>query len=277
MRRLLGGLLMAASALGCGARMQRETVFDQDRTQVELRSETLRGEPVPRGFAHPVVIAPARLAHILSSIDLREGTEEGGRRPAIPTESLYTIAEGVSRALAKAGPDQELAVLSIRNQKHFGVFDRNFLTSFVTYLKGEQLYVHLSRSEWEIPDRKADRLPQPYVGEQVMSFRVLAAPGLSLVDSQAVAADWRNPLFGRPTRVELRPDGKVVRRTVLMESPPELEAAPADAEPLPQNLSPQALRQLADLEEQRRRGELTESYYEVRRREILAAEAPAPR
>jgi hypothetical protein len=276
MRRLLGGLLIAAAALGCGTRMQRETVFDQDRTQVELRHETLHGESVPRGFAQPAVIAPARLASILSSIDLREGKEEGERRPAIPTESLYLIAEGVSRALAKAGPDQEVAVLSIRDQKRFGVFDRKYLTSFVTYVKGEQLYVYLSRSEWEIPSRKADRLPQPYAGEQVMSFRVLAAPGLSLVGAQAVAADWRNPRFGRPTRAELRPDGKVVRRTVLMESPSEPEAAQAP-EALPQSLSPAALRQLADLEEQRRRGELTESYYETRRREILAADAPAPR
>jgi hypothetical protein len=276
MPRLLGGLLLAACALGCGARMHRETVFDQDRTQVELRHETLRGEVVPRGFAHPAVISPTRLAYILSSIDLREGKEEGERRPAIPTESLYTIAEGVSRALAKAGPDQELAVLSIRNQKHLVLFDRNFLTSFVTYVKGDQLYVHLSRSDWEIPDRRAERLPQPYAGEQVMDFRLLAAPGLSLVDAQAVAADWRNPIFGRPTRAELRPDGTVVRRTVLMESPPEPEAAPANPAPLPANLSPQALRQLADLEEQRRRGELTESFYEARRREILAGEAPAP-
>ncbi len=274
MRRLVGGLLIAVGVLACGARMQRETVFDQDHTQVELRHETLRGEPVARGFAHPSAISPVRLAHILSSIELREG-DEGGRRPAIPTQSLTTIAEGVSRALAKAGPDQELAVLSIRKEKRFGLFDRDYLTSFVTYARGEQLYVHLSRSEWEIPPRRQDRLPQPRADEQVMKFRVLPAPGLSLVGSQAVAADWRNPLFGRPTRAEVRADGTVVRRTVLMESPAEPAAAP-DRDPLPPNLSPAALRQLADLEEQRRRGELTESYYEARRREILAAESPAP-
>jgi hypothetical protein len=275
MRQLVGGLLIAALALGCGARMHRETVFTRDRTEVELRHSTLRGEVVPRGFAHPATIAPVRLAHILASIDLREGDEEGERRPAIPTESLYLIAEGVSSALAKAGPDQELAVLSIRNQKRFGLFDRNFLTSFVTYVKGEQLYVHVSRSEWEIPTRKAERLPQPHAGEHVMSFRVIPAPGLSLVDAQAVAADWRSPQFARPTRAELRPDGKVVRRTVLMESPPEPAPAPEEP-PLPPDLSPATLRELADLEERRQRGELTEAYYEARRREILSGAAPAP-
>jgi hypothetical protein len=274
MRGLLGVLLLAVLALGCGARLHRETVFDQDHTQVELRHETLRGDPVERGFAHPAVISPVRLAHILASIDLREGAQSE-RRPAIPTESLYTIAEGVSRALGKARPDQEVAVLSVRKERHFGFFDREYLTSFVTYAKGEQLYVHLSRSDWEIPVRREDRLPQPRIDEQVMSFRVLAAPGLSLVGTQSVAADWRNPLFGRPTRAEVSAEGKVVRRTVLMESPPEPEAAPAP-EPLPPSLSPAALRQLADLEERRRRGELTESYYEARRREILAAEAAAP-
>ena len=42
----------------------------------------------------------------------------------------------------------------------------------------------------------------------------------------------------------------------------------------PQGLSPQGLRALADLEESRRRGELTEADYQAKRRQILAGEQP---
>jgi hypothetical protein len=86
--------------------------------------------------------------------------------------------------------------------------------------------------------------------------------------------DWRSERFGEAERIRVSPTGQIKRRTVLIDSPPApdpAQAAPAPA--LPPNLSPDALRELADLEEQRRRGDLTEAQYQARRREILA---PAP-
>jgi hypothetical protein len=42
----------------------------------------------------------------------------------------------------------------------------------------------------------------------------------------------------------------------------------------PQGVSPEGLRALADLEESRRRGEMTEADYQARRRQILEGSMP---
>ena len=264
-------LALCAVALGaCATRTVTEEVFDEDRVTVMLRGETKAGEPVNRGYAHPAAIAPTRLANILSRIDLRgEGDERNERRPAIGVDSLYTIAEGLSKALSEAGPSQEIVVLAIRKHKRFGVFDRDYLTSFISYAKGEQLYLHLSRSDWEIGRGKNDRTPQPQRGKHPMKFRIIPSRGMALVDHQSVAIDWRGTLFETATRSRLSPDGKVVRRTILIESAPEQIPTAEVDEPIPTGMSATALRRLADLEEQRSQGQVSESEYQLRRREIL--------
>ena len=98
---------------------------------------------------------------------------------------------------------------------------------------------------------------------------------MMLVDQQAVAVEWRDPIFQKPTRTRLTPGGKVVRRTILMES---LEDE-TDYGPRPQlsdELSPEQLRALADLEEQRRSGNISEGQYNARRNRILRGETEAP-
>lgn len=267
--------LAAALAFGaCVTRVERESVFAEGHTEIELRQQVRGGKVLPKGYAHPTIIAPTRLANVLSSIDIRKGGDDNERTPAIPNDTLYTIAKGVSQALAAASPDQELAVISIRNQKRFGIFDRNFLTSFVCYVKGEQLYVYMSRSEWELPREKNARIPWPSIGDSGTPLRVVAGRGLSIVDERTIAADWRSDFFARARAVRIDATGSVVRRTVLMESP-EVDVAPAaPTDALPANLPPEALRALADLEEQRRRGEITESYYLSRHAEILKPYAP---
>ena len=49
------------------------------------------------------------MAHILSRIDYRGG-DDGERQPVIPLDTLYVIAEGMSKAFGKAKPDQEVVV-----------------------------------------------------------------------------------------------------------------------------------------------------------------------
>jgi hypothetical protein len=70
--------------------------------------------------------------------------------------------------------------------------------------------------------------------------------------------------------VHVGPGGKVNRRTVLMEEevPAEPDAA-VSPEAMPSD--PEALRALADLEESRSKGELTEAEYLRRKRAILEA------
>lgn len=269
---LLG--LLALLAAACAVRTQRERVFTEDRTEVLLRSETKGGTPIERGFDHPAVIASARIAHILSRIDIRTEVKKGSeKRPAIPVKTIYAIAEGVSQALAKANPNQEIVVLSINVEKRLGIFDRNYLTTFVAYLDEDLLHIHLSRVDDEIDVREKD-IPQPKIGKHVMKFSVVPSEAMTSIDYQSVAISWRDRVFSRPTRLRILPGGRVVRRQILMESPEEEFPQP---EPLPDHLSPSTLRRLADLEEMRRRGEISEGEYTARRNEMIRSDGAAPR
>ena len=62
-------------------------------------------------------IAPVRLAHILSRIDMRQGEgAESKRVAAIPLETLFLIGDAMAEGLAKADPDQEVVVKAIPKQ-----------------------------------------------------------------------------------------------------------------------------------------------------------------
>jgi hypothetical protein len=256
----------------------RQTVFDFEDTEVVLRSHRKGGEVIDEGFDHPVSIEPARIAHILSRIDVRH--EEGRNAalaPAIPSETLYIIADGIAQGLAQADSSQEVVVQSIRRGTHWGIFGRRYLTALLCYRKNDLLYVHISSSDWEIPaeDEEGDeeRLPEPRVGRHPLEFRLVVDRGMALVDHQAVAVDWRDPIFERPTRTRMLAGGRVVRRTILMESL-EDETDPGPRRGMSEDLSPQQLRALAALAESRQRGEITESEYVAERSRILRGDAP---
>jgi hypothetical protein len=268
--------LIGGASSACITRTTREVVFDDGYTEVSLRSQKKGGESIDKGFDHPATIAPVRMAHILSRIDLRQKDGDGGKRvPAIHLDSLFTIADGMAEALQKADSSQEIVVQSIRRAKRLGLFDRHYLTSLLCYMRDDFLYIHISRSDWEVPVQSEARLPETHVGKYPLDFRLVVEKGMTLVDHQAVAVDWRDPVFRKPTRTRITPSGRVVRRTILMES---LEDE-TDYGPRPQlsrDLSPEQLRNLADLEEQRRSGKISEGEYEARRRRILRGEAEAP-
>jgi hypothetical protein len=278
MRRALPLLvcLLALGLSGCITRSIDEKVFDRDYTRIELRTQKRWGV-VEKGYEHPFTISSARMAHILSRIDVRLQNEDGRRVPAIQTETLNLIAEGVAAALAKANPNQQVVVTSIRRGKRLGIFDRKYLTSFIAYRRDDKLYIHLGLVDWEIPPSRQDRLPGVKVGDPSAKYQVVPSRAMSVVDAGSLAVSWRDSIFARPTRVQVLPGGRVVRRTILMEDE-SAEEAPAPGLPeaperLPANLSPETLRALADLEEARRRGEITESDYDEQRRRILAGEA----
>ena len=267
--------LVAGLAIGCVT--EPTPIFDEGGIRVFLRSDVHWMRTVGKGYSHPVTIAPVRIAHILSRIDLKppsgflvsfEGDKT--RVPAIQTDALYAVAEGVAKALSAANPDQEVVVMIIRDTKRWGVFDHDYLTSLVLFARDERLYVHLSRHDWEIPKTRDERIPEPRVGDNPQSFKLYAGTAMSLVSDQAVAVDWRDPVFAKPTRTRVLPSGEVVRREILMESPEEVKDDSATR--LPENLSPDQLRGLADLEEQRRAGRITEIEYRSRRRAILGEE-----
>jgi hypothetical protein len=275
--------LLAVLATGCITRPVKQEVFDQDGIQVFLRSEVRWTTPIDQGYSHPVTIAPVRMAHILSRIDLRPPkgapisfSDNPDRAGAIPTDMLYPMGEAISKALSLATPEQEVVVMAIRDTKRFGIFDHDFLTSFVLYARDERLYFHLSRYDWEIPKRQEERIPEPQVGDHAQSFKLFAGTAMALVSDQSLAIDWRDAIFARPTRTRVLPSGKVVRSEILMESPPEVDELEDPLLTMPDDLSPQQLRDLADIEEARREGRITEVEYRTQRRAILEADEAAP-
>ncbi len=112
--RLLALLVLPGLfAAGCITRPVKQSVFNDGYTEVMLRSEKKGRTTVEKHFSHPESIAPVRIAHILSRIDMRK-TEDKDRIPAIPLDTLFTMAKGMSEALAAADPNQEVVVQSIR-------------------------------------------------------------------------------------------------------------------------------------------------------------------
>jgi hypothetical protein len=279
--------LVACTAMLAGCMTTRKTIVDKNEITVQLVSK--RGDSVE--LNHPVTIAPVRLSHIHTRIDIRLSVKDAQQRvPAFHIESLDSISQGLAQGLREAGPNQRVVVYSIRREKRFAIFDTNYLTSFVAYAHGDYLFLHLSRSEWEIPPRKQDRLPEPKVGKFPTKFRILPGKAMKMVDEQSLAIGWSDPVFQTPSRTRMTPSGQMVRKTILMESEePESEepegdldtgsgaggAKPTGVQSIPAGISPKTLRELADLEERRQRGEISEFDYEQQRNKILAADPPA--
>jgi hypothetical protein len=267
-------LVLACAATACGPRYARVTIHDRGGLSVLLRAERQGKGTVDRGFAHPVTISRSRVTHILSRIDVRvEQKKESVRRPAIPAELLLDLGGLVSAALAKADPGQEVVVRAVRKERRLGIFTQRYLTSFVVYLLEDRLHVHLSRVDDPMPKDADDSIPEPWPNREVMRFKVIASEGILPVGAQAVAVDWRNSLFRAPGQVRVGRGGKVMRREILLESP--VEEPEVEAPEMSGDLSPETLRALADLEEARRRGAISEAQYQERRRRILASDPSA--
>lgn len=269
--RILLGLVLALAATACGPRYSRVTIQDSGGLIVQLRAEVQDGEAVDRGFAHPATISRARITNILSRIEVRlESGKEAAREPAIPAEFLYDLGDLVSAALAAAAPSQEVVVRAVRRTRRLGIFTEKFLTSFVTYVRGDDLYIHLSRVDDSLPKDAEDTIPEPWPNREVMPFKVLPSDGIVPLGAQAVSVAWRDPLFRAQGQVKVGPGGQILRREILLESlPEEIESATPEATG---HLSPETLRALADLEELRRQGGISEAAYQKRRRSILAGD-----
>jgi len=278
--RLAGVFALAVTvfaASGCMTKVVKLPVFDENGVEVVLRYDSRGGKPVDRGFSHPVVIAPVRLTNLLARIEVRKG-DKPEREPAIPTALLYPIGDGVARALAKAEPSQEVLVMAKERKRTMGIFTQDHLTSLIIWNQDDKIFVKLGHLDWAIPkDGKGDKIPEPKVGEIVGKNRAVPSDGIAAEGNQLVTANWRDPIFKDSGALHVRPGGQVVRRTVLMDSGEEatLPGEPATGAPVPpQGVSPEGLRALADLEESRRRGELTEADYQAKRRQILAGSMP---
>jgi len=277
---LLAGL--AAAALACGPRYSRITVHDQGGITIVLRALLKGSSRVDPGYSQPVIISGVRMAHILASIDVRMQVSEdkrGERKAAIPLPLIFELGDLLSKAFAQADSTQQVVVQAIRNERRLGIFSQAYLTSFITFVDDQdRLQIHFYRIDWPVPKGGAEKsIREPRMGVEVMGFRVLPADAIEAIGPQAVAVDWRDPTFRRASNLRITPTGKVVRRQILMESPVAPEAEPGKASETERALpdDPGVLRALADLEEARRSGRITEGEYHRRRKALLKA-AGAP-
>lgn len=273
-RAALALVALLPLGLAC-ASVQRDVLVDTPKLKIVLRSE---GDAAL--FQHPAQISGVRLGHILSRIDVRmHEEEEKSRKPAFDADILFDVGDALSKALSKAEPNQEVVVYATRETRRLGIFNEDFLTSFIAFVQNEQLHLKLGKIDWMIPkDDRNQPSNEPWRNDTDQKFRVLPSEAMTVVAAQELAVDWRDSIFRKPTAVQVTPTGKVVRRTILMEAPAEAPieeegpgAAVAD-EQLPRNLAPSTLRKLADLEEERQRGAVGENEYRAKRREILAAD-----
>jgi len=267
---LLGAALLAAVS-GCGTRYVRESFLDKPDLRINLRSQKAGGEIVDRGFDQPATVSTARLANILSRIDVRDDAKDGVRKAAIPSETLFAIAGGVSEALAAADSSQEIVVQSVRRSRRLGIFTQKNVTGLVLWVQGDDLVVNLTQLDEPVEKAREEKLPEPWTDRPSGKFRVIAGPSMTPVATNALLISWKDPIFRKSTNIRIGAGGRVIRREILLEEAPE--EAPATATPLPEGLTPEILRALADLEEERRDGSISEGEYQRRRRALLRGEA----
>lgn len=259
---------------GCATRARRHSIIDKTGMQVDLVRYVKGFRTEPQGFEHPAIISSERLAHILGAIEIETREKDGAtiRQPGIHPDLVEPIATALSDALREAGPDQEVGLQAVRKQQKLGVFHTKYLTALLAYVKGGFLYLQLHRSEWEIPQAKEDKpLPEPIRDTRPMDYRVVSGDYLYFAGPQTLEIAWNNDVFRSAYKLPGSTGGEKRRREVLLESPiPQAERKAAQGTDVSIDaLTPEQLRALADLEEDRRAGRVTEQAYQRARRELL--------
>jgi hypothetical protein len=273
-RGSIRALALALCTLACGPKLVRETVFQNERALVLLRHSVDGGKVVPRGRAHPAVIADVRLAHILASITHEDG--KGERAPTIRSEHVYELAEGMAKAFEKAGPDDEVVGVGYARDRRLAIFTAERATAFRSWIDpGGELMLQFFAIEQDLPepsDRGAPRAWEPPAelpGGQA-PFKLIPGEAQRPAGPRGLAIAWRDDYYRQPVAMRIR-GGQVRRRTVLLEAPIE-EVAPAAQEPLPADLSDAQRQALDQLEAARRAGLVRETEYQRRRILILGGQ-----
>ena len=267
-----GSLFVLLAGSGCVTRLSRESFLDGNRIQVDLVREVKGFTTQKKGFEHPAIVSAERLVNVLNAVEIEEPEKGGGivRQPAFHPEIVGEVAQALSNAFAEVGPDQEVSILAVRKEMRLGILHRKFLTSFLAHMKDGHLYLHLSRVEWPIP-RDRDRLPKPRRDREPMDFRLVSGDLLYYFGPQEPEIAWQDPTFRQAYRLPGSTGGERRRREVLEEAPMTQRERKQllDEEDPVGSLDPEQLRALADLEEDRRAGRITEAAYQRARRQLL--------
>jgi hypothetical protein len=275
---LLPLLLVSTLALpGCATRMVGERLIYSTGLEVDLIHEVKGFETQPRDYEHPAIISKTRMLNILNAVEVetrKEGEAGVIRQPAFHPEIVERTAVALVEAFAAADPNQEIGLKVVRKERRLGVFHTKYLTSFLAYIDDGYLYLLLDRIDWRIPQADESKdLPDPVRGRAHMDFRVVSGQHLFYAGPQALEIAWQDPVFREAYRLPGSTDGERRRREILEESPvprDEQEAAMGTEGTLDvDQLSADQLRALADLEDDRRAGRITETAYQRAKRELL--------
>lgn len=260
-------------AAGCASRPRRHSILDRTGMQVDLVRYVSGFRTDEQGFEHPAIISAERLGHILGAIEIETREKKGAtiRQPGFHPDMIGPIASALSDALRQAGPNEEVGIQAIRKERSLGIFHTKYLTTLLAWVKNGALYVQLHRSEWSIPQAQENkRLPEPARDTRPMDFRVVSGEFLYFAGPQTLEIDWKNDVFRTAYQLPGSTGGERRRREVLIESPvPATERKTPDGGTPLDELTPEQLRALADLEEDRRSGRITEPAYQKARRELL--------
>ena len=270
-------LAFTLSSSGCATRSVRKSIIDRGGIEVDLVREVKGFAQVqPQGYEHPAIISAERMRHILAAVEVETREESGGtiRQPAFHPDILDKIATEMAAGFAEANPDQALGVKAVRKQVRAGIFHKKFLTSLLADIKDGYLVLALSRIDWLIPKNKEnDKLPEPIRGQAPMTFRVVAGEHLFYAGPQTLEIAWQDPVFRSAYRLPGTTSGQKRRREILSSSDvpkDELDSETGSEGSVGlEDLSPEQLRALADLEEDRRSGRITETAYQRARRQIF--------
>ncbi len=265
MLRAAALLALATALAACGPKLVREPVYDSEIAKVELRRTLADGKPVARGYEHPAQIAGVRLAHVLAA--LAYDAKPGERLPAIRSEHVYELADGLAAAFAKAGPDDEVVALARMRDRRLQIFTVDRVTVFRAWLASGQLWLEFSAIEEQIEreDRQKGYEIPAEVPARAPGWKLVPGPSLAAHGARGLVVDWRAEHWRKPLDLTVR-GGRTRRRTILMET--EEEAPPAPP-PLPPNASDAQLRALDQLDAARRSGLVSEGEYQRRRRLIV--------
>ena len=259
---------------GCGTRAVRQSHLKRNLIEVDYVRNVTLFSTEKLGYEHPAIISTERLANILNAIEVETRGDKGGevRQPAFHPEIVERTAEALAEAFAEAGPDQAIGVNVIRKDMRIGIFHLKYLTSFLAHIDDGHLYISIRRVDWLVPKgREDDPYPQPRRDKKAMDFRVVTGDPIYFAGIQDLEIDWRNEVFRKPFHLPGTTSGEKRRREVLLQSPvprDELEEKSKGDIPYAE-LTPDQLRALADLQEERREGRITEADYQRAKRQLL--------
>jgi hypothetical protein len=258
-------LLIALASLACGATYSRVSLVDTPDLVVLLRSQ----KNAAARFAHPAQLEPERAVAVLASLDVRESAgDDSARRPALPLALARTLGPVLADALARADATQEVSIRALRRERKLGVFSRNFATRFVAFVDTEQrLQIHLVDADRELPAGEETQLADPIAAQSTHAIRSVPTAHARVLGQRGFAVDFRAAEFARAPSQREAGRG---RTTILMEAQGPLAPETAPLGPLPTD--PARLRALAELEEARRAGTLSEAEYQRRRADLVQAE-----